>query len=214
MVCSTDRARTACWRDHSGSRKSTRLSPGTVETAPPVNNGAPVLREGGYARLSIEYDERGNEAVRSYAGKEGALVPGAEGCAVLRASYDERGRVIEESCFDAGGRPVAGKHGYARRTTAYDERGNVRERALFTGARPALVLITTPNCEYNQRFEHLPAGAMRHSDHRFEWTRAQFSAWATAVAARNNYTVEFTAIGPVDPELGAPTQMGAFRRCP
>lgn len=88
------------------------------------------------------------------------------------------------------------------------------ERALFTGARPALVLITTPNCEYNQRFEHLPAGAMRHSDHRFEWTRAQFHAWATAVAARNNYTVEFTAIGPVDPELGAPTQMGAFRRCP
>lgn len=88
------------------------------------------------------------------------------------------------------------------------------ERALFAGARPGLVLITTPNREYNQRFAHLPAGAMRHSDHRFEWTRAEFSAWATAVAARNAYTVEFTVIGPSDPELGAPTQMGVFRRCP
>jgi hypothetical protein len=55
---------------------------------------------------------------------------------------------------------------------------------------------------------------MRHSDHRFEWTRAEFSAWAHAVAARNAYAVELTAIGPVDPELGAPTQMGVFRRCP
>lgn len=88
------------------------------------------------------------------------------------------------------------------------------ERALFAGARPGLVLITTPNREYNQRFEHLPAGAMRHSDHRFEWTRAEFSAWAHAVAARNAYAVELTTIGPVDPELGAPTQMGVFRRCP
>lgn len=88
------------------------------------------------------------------------------------------------------------------------------ERALFAGARPGLVLITTPNREYNQRFEHLPADTMRHSDHRFEWTRAEFTAWAQAVATRHGYTVEFTPIGPNDPELGAPTQMGAFRRCP
>lgn len=88
------------------------------------------------------------------------------------------------------------------------------ERALFVGARPGLVLISTPNSEYNQRSEHLPADAMRHSDHHFESTRAQFNDWAQAVAARNGYTVEFTMIGPTDPELGAPTQMGVFRRCP
>jgi len=88
------------------------------------------------------------------------------------------------------------------------------ERALFAGARPGLVIVTTPNREYNQRFEHLPTGAMRHSDHRFEWTRAEFAAWAEALAARNGYTLELSAIGPHDPELGAPTQIGVFRRCP
>jgi len=42
------------------------------------------------------------------------------------------------------------------------------ERALFEFARPRVVVITTPNVEYNVRFETLPAGAFRHADHRFE----------------------------------------------
>ncbi len=88
------------------------------------------------------------------------------------------------------------------------------ERALFAGARPGLVLITTPNAEYNVKFTNLPSGAVRHHDHRFEWTRAEFGAWAEAVAARHGYTVELAQIGPQDPALGAPTQMGVFRRCP
>jgi len=88
------------------------------------------------------------------------------------------------------------------------------EQALFAGARPGLVVITTPNAEYNVKFADLPAGAVRHHDHRFEWTRAQFLGWAEAVAARHAYTLEIAQIGPVDPELGAPTQMGVFRRCP
>ena len=88
------------------------------------------------------------------------------------------------------------------------------ERALFGGARPGLVVVTTPNAEYNVKFEDLPAGAVRHHDHRFEWTRAEFAAWAAGVAARNAYTFELREIGSMDPELGAPTQMGVFRRCP
>lgn len=88
------------------------------------------------------------------------------------------------------------------------------ERALFDCTRPATVLITTPNAEYNVRFKNMSPGTFRHADHRFEWTRAQFRAWAEAVAPRYGYTVEFTDIGEVDPELGAPTQMGVFRRCP
>jgi len=88
------------------------------------------------------------------------------------------------------------------------------ERALFASARPGLVVITTPNAEYNVKFENLPAGAVRHHDHRFEWTRAEFSAWAEGVASRNAYTLELAQVGPIDPELGAPTQMGVFRRCP
>jgi 3' terminal RNA ribose 2'-O-methyltransferase Hen1 len=86
------------------------------------------------------------------------------------------------------------------------------ERTLFQFAQPQTVVITTPNVEYNVRFANLAAGTMRHRDHRFEWTRAEFQAWATGVCERHGYTVEFLPIGDVDPELGPPTQMGVFSR--
>ncbi|MGW0732688.1 3' terminal RNA ribose 2'-O-methyltransferase Hen1 [Streptomyces sp. NPDC002851] len=84
------------------------------------------------------------------------------------------------------------------------------EYAVFGSARPATVLVTTPNVEYNVRWESLPAGQVRHGDHRFEWTRAEFRTWATAVAERHGYGVEFTPVGPDDPEVGPPTQMAVF----
>lgn len=86
------------------------------------------------------------------------------------------------------------------------------ERVLFEHARPACVIVTTPNAEYNVRFPNLPAGRMRHRDHRFEWTREEFRAWAAGVAERRGYTLELETIGPDDPEVGAPTQMGVFTR--
>lgn len=86
------------------------------------------------------------------------------------------------------------------------------ERALFECARPNTVIVTTPNVEYNVRFPTLPAGRMRHRDHRFEWTRAQFAEWAEAVAKRFVYEVRFAPIGEVDEEVGPPTQMAVFSR--
>jgi 3' terminal RNA ribose 2'-O-methyltransferase Hen1 len=86
------------------------------------------------------------------------------------------------------------------------------ERAVFEFATPATVIVTTPNAEYNARFESLPAGKMRHRDHRFEWTRAEFEAWACAIADRRGYAVRFAPIGEVDLALGPPTQMGVFTR--
>ena len=86
------------------------------------------------------------------------------------------------------------------------------ERTLFEFAQPRTVVVTTPNVEYNVRFPALPAGTMRHRDHRFEWSRAEFQAWATGVCERHGYSVEFLPIGDVDPELGPPTQMGVFSR--
>ncbi len=83
-------------------------------------------------------------------------------------------------------------------------------RVVFEFARPKLVLITTPNSEYNIKFENLPTGKFRHHDHRFEWTRAEFQTWATAICQRFNYTVSFSDIGSVDPDVGAPTQMAIF----
>jgi 3' terminal RNA ribose 2'-O-methyltransferase Hen1 len=84
------------------------------------------------------------------------------------------------------------------------------EYAVFGSARPRTVLVTTPNVEYNVRWETLPAGHSRHGDHRFEWTREEFRGWARTVAERHGYDVEFTPVGPEDPEVGPPTQMATF----
>ncbi|MEN8217801.1 MAG: 3' terminal RNA ribose 2'-O-methyltransferase Hen1 [Pseudomonadota bacterium] len=86
------------------------------------------------------------------------------------------------------------------------------ERILFAFTRPKTVIITTPNIEYNVKFENLPAGAskLRHSDHRFEWTRCEFQAWANGIAEKFRYSVRFLAIGEEDAVVGAPTQMGIF----
>jgi len=84
------------------------------------------------------------------------------------------------------------------------------ERVVFEFAQPKVAIVTTPNREYNVRWETLPAGSMRHRDHRFEWTRAEFQAWARGVAERFGYTVRFLPVGPVDANVGSPTQMGVF----
>jgi 3' terminal RNA ribose 2'-O-methyltransferase Hen1 len=86
------------------------------------------------------------------------------------------------------------------------------ERVLFGDARPATVVVTTPNVEYNALFDGLPDGRLRHRDHRFEWTRGEFASWCEAVCERNTYTVSQSGIGPVDEVRGAPTQMAVFRR--
>ena len=83
---------------------------------------------------------------------------------------------------------------------------------VFGAATPRHVLVTTPNAEYNVRWETLPAGDFRHADHRFEWTRAEMAAWADGVCAAHGYDVRHVPVGPVDPEVGAPTQLAVFTR--
>ena len=84
------------------------------------------------------------------------------------------------------------------------------ERVLFEFAKPGAVVMTTPNVEYNVKFETLPAGKLRHKDHRFEWTRGEFQSWATGAAERFGYSVRFAPVGPEDETVGAPTQMAVF----
>ncbi len=86
------------------------------------------------------------------------------------------------------------------------------ERAVLGGAAPATLIVTTPNAEHNVRYPTLDAGTMRHHDHRFEWTRAEFRTWAEAAAHRHEYDVELLPVGPEDPDVGPPTQMAVFRR--
>lgn len=57
------------------------------------------------------------------------------------------------------------------------------ERVLFEFAQPKTVIVTTPNIEYNVKFANLPAGKLRHKDHRFEWTRSQFQDWANKITS-------------------------------
>ncbi|KAI8926186.1 hypothetical protein BC831DRAFT_457830 [Entophlyctis helioformis] len=65
--------------------------------------------------------------------------------------------------------------------------------------RPRLAIVSTPNAEFNVHFPNLAYGspdqAFRHYDHRFEWTRAEFEAWATAAAEAYDYDVEFGGVG-------------------
>lgn len=84
------------------------------------------------------------------------------------------------------------------------------EKVVFQHARPGTVIITTPNREYNTVWETLPQGALRHSDHRFEWTRGEFQDWSDRLAGQYGYAVAYFAIGPESAGLGSPTQMGVF----
>ena len=87
------------------------------------------------------------------------------------------------------------------------------EQALFGHAKPKTVVLTTPNREYNVLYPGIPEGRLRHSDHRFEWTRAEFSAWADVLAQAHGYRVTYRPVGEVHAEHGGPTQMAVFQRC-
>jgi len=86
------------------------------------------------------------------------------------------------------------------------------EKVLFQYAAPRTVIITTPNRDYNSVWESLPAGILRHKDHRFEWTRAEFQEWAKTISNDYGYQYTISGIGEEDDERGAPTQMAVFTK--
>ena len=68
--------------------------------------------------------------------------------------------------------------------------------ALFPGTvfgayRPPLVIVSTPNAEFNAHFPNLRYGTsqaqFRHEDHKFEWTRQEFQDWYAHPFSRNTY---------------------------
>ena len=80
---------------------------------------------------------------------------------------------------------------------------------------PRRMLVTTPNKEYNLNFMEIPddqkpdaAGkyilpplssyGMRNDDHRFEWSREEFKAWANGLAEAHGYKVNFAGVGGGD----------------
>lgn len=87
------------------------------------------------------------------------------------------------------------------------------ETMLFEELAPDTVIITTPNAEYNVNYEFIKDGNLRHGDHRFEWTRKEFSDWTQSIASKYNYSCSITGIGEEDEQNGCPTQMGVFEKC-
>ncbi len=122
---------------------------------------------------------------------------------LLHSSLTYRDRRL--AGFDAAAIVEVIEHLDPHRLTAF-------ERTVFEFAQPGTVVLTTPNAEYNVKWETLPAGNFRHKDHRFEWTRSQFESWAQTTAERFGYSVRFSPVGPEDTEVGAPTQMAIFTR--
>lgn len=92
-----------------------------------------------------------------------------------------------------------------------EDRLDVARKVIFRDLRPGRVIITTPNVEYNARLASLPPGQLRHVDHRFEWTRAQFRSWCEGARAYQ-YEIQYRDVGPGDAEVGPPTQMAVFDR--
>lgn len=86
------------------------------------------------------------------------------------------------------------------------------ERNVFGYLKPMMVVVTTPNRDYNRLFPTLSAGSFRHRDHRFEWSRQEFQHWCESVCEGFGYRVEVEGLGPKDEECGCPSQMAVFRR--
>eukprot|EP00892_Ulva_mutabilis_P000362 jgi/Ulvmu1/10326/UM061_0009.1 len=116
---------------------------------------------------------------------------------------------------------------------------DVFARCLLQALRPRVAVVSTPNAEYNAVIRFCaplcdadplkPLGAdgrpMRDRDHKFEWTRAEFQAWACGHAAAAGYAVAFHGVGCAmdhgkwqqDPanagqDVGLATQVAVFVR--
>lgn len=83
------------------------------------------------------------------------------------------------------------------------------ERAVFRDLAPALVVLSTPNAEFNPLLG-VPAHRFRHPGHRFEWGRAKFAHWSRGVAARAGYAVALHDLAGAHPQLGGASQMAVF----
>jgi 3' terminal RNA ribose 2'-O-methyltransferase Hen1 len=127
----------------------------------------------------------------------------AERITLLHGSLIYRDRRLEG--FDAAAVVEVVEHLDPPRLEAF-------ERVLFEFARPRVVVITTPNREFNVMWEGVGETRLRHPDHRFEWTRPEFMEWASGIVERYEYSVRLLEVGAAAEGVGAPTQMGVFER--
>ena len=88
---------------------------------------------------------------------------------------------------------------------------------VFGYIRPRLVIVTTPNADFNVLFPIMTCGQFRHADHKFEFTRQEFQSWAQNIALTYGYLTEFNGVGqaPLNEQhrnIGTCTQIAIFHR--
>ncbi|XP_061739868.1 small RNA 2'-O-methyltransferase isoform X2 [Nerophis ophidion] len=85
---------------------------------------------------------------------------------------------------------------------------------VFGYMAPQTVIISTPNSEFNPLFPRM--SGFRNSDHKFEWTRAEFQSWALKTCGEYSFKVEFTGVGKAPPgreeSVGFCSQIAVFHR--
>ena len=150
--------------------------------------------------IGIDVNEGALDAARRSLGLGSPAV--SDRIQVLRGSFE----VADEALagFDAATLVETIEHIDPRRLSRV-------EATVFGNMAPQIVLVTTPNQEYNVLYGLAP-GQSRHPGHRFEWTRAKFMQWARGVARRHTYEVRFFGVGPSDSLHGSTTQMARFIR--
>eukprot|EP00850_Spirogloea_muscicola_P005463 SM000025S08358 [mRNA] locus=s25:204630:210517:- [translate_table: standard] len=102
------------------------------------------------------------------------------------------------------------------------------EDALLGGFKPKILLLSTPNIEYNplilsstqsailggERPAVTPSSykdcPLRNEDHRFEWTRDEFQEWAQSLAKKHAYSVRFDGVGELPGGPGYASQIAIF----
>jgi len=94
---------------------------------------------------------------------------------------------------------------------------------LFGFYRPEVIIISTPNKEYNQCIKGFDLNTFRHWDHKFEWTRKEFRTWCeTQMKKFDGYEVSYQTVGRLHPSAeeeffgvakhGRCTQIAVFQR--
>ncbi|PPR82311.1 hypothetical protein GOBAR_AA38402 [Gossypium barbadense] len=109
-----------------------------------------------------------------------------------------------------------------------EEQASLFGDIVLSSFRPRILIVSTPNYEYNVVLQksnltsheddpeekiQSQSCKFRNHDHKFEWTREQFQHWASELAVRHKYRVEFSGVGgAVDLEPGFASQIAVFRR--
>ncbi|MEE4577485.1 3' terminal RNA ribose 2'-O-methyltransferase Hen1 [Paenibacillus polymyxa] len=82
---------------------------------------------------------------------------------------------------------------------------------IVTEYQPGVLIVTTPNREYNEVYR-MDQQELRHGDHRFEWSRSEFRERCEQWIEEAPYSLALEGIGEEVEGFGQPTQMAIFTR--